>query len=150
MTGSANTVHLHRVFSTTPEKLYRAFTTADALARWLPPDGFTCRVEHLEAKVGGTFRISFTNFTTGHSHAFGGEYLDLVPQARLCYTNRFDDPSLPGVMQVTVVLREVLVGTEMTVEQSGIPQVIPLEACYLGWQQSLIHLARLVEPDIPG
>jgi uncharacterized protein YndB with AHSA1/START domain len=150
MSSAANTVHLHRVFATTPEKLYRAFTEADALARWLPPDGFTCRVQHLEAKVGGTFRMMFTNYTTGHSHSFGGEFLELVPHERIRYTDRFDDPNLPGEMLVKVGLKAVLVGTEITVEQSGIPAVIPLEACYLGWQQSLLHLAKLVEPDIPG
>lgn len=147
--STGNTVRLHRVLATTPEKLYRAFTDADAMARWLPPDGFTCRVHHLDAKVGGTFRMSFTNFTTGNSHAFGGEYLELVPNKRLRYTDRFDDPNLPGEMRVTVDLKEVSCGTEINIEQSGIPDMIPLEACYLGWQQSLTYLARLVEPDIP-
>ena len=144
-----NTVRLHRVFATKPEKIYRAFLEADALAKWLPPDGFTCKVAHLEAKTGGTFQMSFTNFTTGHSHSFGGEYLELVPHSRIRYTDRFDDPNLPGVMQVTVELKPVLVGTEIRIEQAGVPAAIPLEACYLGWQQSLAQLAQLVEPDIP-
>ncbi|MEP9350892.1 SRPBCC family protein [Xanthobacter sp. KR7-225] len=143
-----STIRLHRVFSTSPQKLYRAFTEADALAKWLPPDGFTCTVEHLEAKVGGTFRMSFRNFTNGQSHGFGGAYLDLVPGARLRYTDRFDDPNLPGEMVVSVVLRQVSVGTEIEIEQAGVPDLIPAEACYLGWQQSLHNLARLVEPAI--
>lgn len=146
---SSNTVRLHRVLATKPEKIYRAFTDADAMARWLPPDGFTGKVHHLDAKTGGTFRMSFTNFTTGKSHAFGGEYLELVPNTRLRYTDRFDDPNLPGEMRVTVDLKQVSCGTELNIEQSGIPDLIPLEACYLGWQQSLANLARLVEPDIP-
>lgn len=148
-TSEPGTVRLHRVFATTPEKLYRAFINADALAKWLPPYGFTCHVEHLEAKVGGTFRMSFTNFTTTNSHSFGGEYLELVPHERIRYTDRFDDPNLPGVMNVTVRLKAVACGTEIDVEQSGIPAVIPVESCYLGWQQSLIQLAKLVEPNIP-
>ena len=143
-----STIRLHRVFSTSPQKLYRAFTEADALAKWLPPDGFTCTVDHLEAKVGGTFRMSFRNFTNGQSHGFGGSYLDLVPGARLRYTDRFDDPNLPGEMVVSVVLRQVSVGTEIEIEQAGVPDLIPAEACYLGWQQSLGNLARLVEPEI--
>ena len=143
-----STIRLHRVFSTSPQKLYRAFTEADALAKWLPPDGFTCTVDHLEAKVGGTFRMSFRNFTNGQSHGFGGAYLDLVPGARLRYTDRFDDPNLPGEMVVSVVLRQVSVGTEIEIEQAGVPDLIPAEACYLGWQQSLHNLARLVEPEI--
>ena len=143
-----STIRLHRVFSTSPQKLYRAFTEADALAKWLPPDGFTCTVDHLEAKVGGTFRMSFRNFTNGQSHGFGGAYLDLVPGARLRYTDRFDDPNLPGEMVVSVVLRQVSVGTEIEIEQAGVPDLIPAEACYLGWQQSLANLARLVEPEI--
>lgn len=147
--ASAGTVKLHRVLATSPEKVYRAFTDADALARWLPPDGFTARVHHLDAKVGGTFRMSFTNFTTTKSHSFGGEYLELVPNTRLRYTDRFDDPNLPGEMRVTVDMTAVSCGTDLRIEQSGIPAVIPLEACYLGWQQSLANLARLVEPDIP-
>ena len=147
---SPGTVRLHRVLATRPEKVYRAFLTADALAKWLPPNGFTCKVDHLEAKVGGTFRMAFTNFTTGNGHAFGGEYLELIPNERICYTDRFDDPKLPGTMTVTVQLRPVVVGTEIHIEQAGIPAAIPVEACYLGWQQSLAQLAQLVEPEIPG
>ena len=149
-TASKNTVRLHRVMSSKPEKIYRAFLDADAMARWLPPNGFTGKVHHLDAKVGGTFKMSFTNFTTGLSHSFGGEFLELVPHSRLRYTDRFDDPNLPGLMHVTIDLKPVSVGTDMTIEQAGIPDVIPLEACYLGWQQSLRNLARLVEPDIPN
>ena len=145
-----NTVNLHRVLATQPEKIYRAFLDADAMARWLPPNGFTGKVHHLEAKVGGTFKMSFTNFTTGTAISFGGEYLELVPNERLRYTDVFDDPNLPGEMRVTVNLKKVSVGTEVTIVQEGIPQVIPLEACYLGWQESLRNLARLVEPEIPG
>jgi uncharacterized protein YndB with AHSA1/START domain len=149
-TAAANTVRLHRVLATKPEKVYRAFLEADALAKWLPPNGFTCKVEQLDAKVGGKFRMSFRNFTTGNSHSFGGEYLELVPHTLIRYTDRFDDPNLPGTMQVTVNLKPVSVGTEINIEQSGVPAVIPLEACYLGWQQSLLQLAALVEPEIPG
>jgi uncharacterized protein YndB with AHSA1/START domain len=144
-----NTIKLHRVLATKPEKVYRAFLNADALAKWLPPYGFTCHVDHLEAKVGGTFHMSFTNFTTQNSHAFGGEYLELVPNERIRYTDRFDDLNLPGVMQVTVQLKAVSVGTEIHIEQAGIPAAIPVEACYLGWQQSLMQLALVVEPNIP-
>jgi uncharacterized protein YndB with AHSA1/START domain len=147
--SAANTARLHRVFATKPEKVYRAFLDADALAKWLPPYGFTCHVEHMDAKVGGTFRMSFTNFTTGNSHSFGGEYVELKPHELIRYTDTFDDPNLPGTMHVTVKLRAVSVGTEVDIEQSGIPAVIPVEACYLGWQQSLMQLAKLVEPDIP-
>jgi uncharacterized protein YndB with AHSA1/START domain len=143
------TVRLHRVFSAKPEKVYRAFLDADAMAKWLPPYGFTCKVHHMDAKVGGTFKMSFTNFTTGKGHSFGGEYLELVPNERLRYTDKFDDPNLPGEMHVTVKLKAVSVGTEVHIEQSGIPALIPTEACYLGWQQSLIQLGRLIEPDIP-
>lgn len=142
------TVRLHRVLTTSPEKLYRAFTEADALAKWLPPNGFTCTVHHLEAKVGGSHRMSFRNFTTGASHAFGGDYLELVPGERLSYTDTFDDPGPPGTMQVTVTLTKVSVGTELSIVQEGIPDAIPTEACYLGWQDSLANLARLVEPEI--
>lgn len=145
-----NTVRLHRVLRTTPEKVYRAFLDADAMAKWLPPYGFTGHVSYLDAKVGGGFKMSFTNFSTGNSHSFGGEYLELVPHERLHYTDRFDDPNLPGVIHVTVTLKKVSVGTELHVEQSGIPDVIPAEACYLGWQESLAQLATLVEPEIPG
>ena len=144
-----NTVRLHRVLSAKPEKVYRAFLDADAMAKWLPPRGFSAKVHHMEAKVGGTFKMSFTNFTTGKAHSFGGEYLELVPHARIRYTDQFDDPSLPGVMHVTVILQAVSVGTEINIEQSGLPTVIPVEACYLGWQESLRQLADLVEPDIP-
>src|SRR5919201_1653741 len=145
-----NTVRLHRVLATSPEKLYRAFLEADALAKWLPPNGFACTVHHLEPKVGGTFRMSFRNFTTGNSHAFGGEYLELVPGERLRYTDRFDDPNLPGEILVTVAFKKVSVGTEINIEQAGIPEAIPPEACYLGWQESLVLLAQLVEAAIPG
>jgi uncharacterized protein YndB with AHSA1/START domain len=143
-----NTVRLHRVLATNPEKIYRAFLEADAIAQWLPPNGFTCTVHQLEPKVGGTHRMSFRNFTTGKSHAFGGEYLELVPNERLRYTDRFEDSGLPGEMQATVMLKNVSVGTEVTIVQEGVPDMIPLEACYLGWQESLRKLARLVEPDI--
>lgn len=145
-----NTVRLHRVLATKPEKVYRAFLEADAMAKWLPPNGFTCTVQHMDPKVGGTFRMSFKNFTTGKSHSFGGEFLELVPHKLVRYTDRFDDPNLPGLIHVTVALKAVSVGTEINIEQSGLPSVIPLEACYLGWQQSLSQLAQLVEPDIPG
>jgi uncharacterized protein YndB with AHSA1/START domain len=143
-----NTVRLHRVLATKPAKVYRAFTEADALAKWLPPNGFTCTVHHLEAKAGGTHKMSFRNFTTGVSHSFGGKYLELVEAERLRYTDRFDDPNLPGEMQVTVTLKQVLVGTELNIVQEGIPDAIPVEACYLGWQESLRNLATLVEPEI--
>ncbi len=142
------TVRLHRVLATTPEKLYRAFLEADALAKWLPPNGFACTVHHLEARVGGTHRMSFRNFSTGNGHSFGGQYLELVPNERLSYTDKFDDSNLPDEMQVTVTLRRVAVGTELSIVQEGIPDVIPIEACYLGWQESLANLAKLVEPDI--
>lgn len=142
------TVRLHRVLTTKPEKVYRAFTEADALAKWLPPNGFTCTVHSLEAKVGGAFRMSFRNFTTGNSHSFGGKYLELVPGERLRYTDTFDDPNLPGEILVTVTLKKVSVGTEVKIVQEGIPDVIPEEACYLGWQDSLKNLAALVEPEI--
>lgn len=146
---TTNTVRLHRVLAAKPEKVYRAFLDADAMARWLPPNGFTAKVHHMDAKVGGTFKMSFTNFTTQKAHSFGGEYLELVPHERIRYTDVFDDPNLPGEMRVTVTLKRVSVGTEMHIEQAGIPHVIPLEACYLGWQQSLAQLAKLVEPEIP-
>lgn len=144
------TVRLHRVFAAKPEKLYRAFLNAPALAKWLPPFGFTCTVHGFDAKPGGTFKMSFTNFTTGGSHAFGGEYLELIPDKLIRYTDQFDDPNMPGTMQVTVKLKAVSVGTDVSIEQAGIPSAIPPEACYLGWQQSLRQLADLVEPDIPG
>ncbi len=142
------TVRLHRVLATSPDKVYRAFLEPDAVAKWLPPNGFACTVHHLEARVGGTHKMSFRNFTTGHSHSFGGEYLELMPNERLRYTDKFDDPNLPGELHVTITLKKVLVGTELNVVQEGIPDVIPVEACYLGWQQSLENLAKLVEPDI--
>jgi uncharacterized protein YndB with AHSA1/START domain len=147
---TTNTVRLHRVLVAKPEKVYRAFLDPDAMARWIPPNGFTGKVHHMDAKVGGTFKMSFTNFTTGTVISFGGEYLELVPNEHLRYTDIFDDPNLPGVMTVTVTLKKVSVGTELTVVQEGVPDVIPLEACYLGWQESLRNLARLVEPEIPG
>lgn len=143
-----STIRLHRVLATSPEKVYRAFLEADALAKWLPPNGFTCTVHHSEPAVGGTFKMSFRNFTTGHSHSFGGEYLELVPGERLRYTDNFDDPNLAGEIMVTVALKKVSCGTELNIEQAGIPDLIPPEACYLGWQDSLRNLARLVEPEI--
>jgi uncharacterized protein YndB with AHSA1/START domain len=145
---ATNTVHIHRVLRAPPERVYRAFLNADALAKWIPPNGFTGTVHHMEARVGGTFSMSFTNFTTGQSHSFGGDYLELVPNERIRYTDQFDDPNLPGVMHVTVSLQAVSCGTELTVVQEGIPDVIPLEMCYLGWQESLILLAQLVEAEI--
>ena len=147
---SGNTVRLHRVFATKPEKLFRAFLDADAMAKWLPPYGFTCKVHHMDAKVGGKFRMSFTNFSTGNGHSFGGEYLEIVPNERIRYTDVFEDPNLPGVIEVTVLLKAVSCGTEINIEQANLPPAIPVEACYLGWQQSLAQLALVVEPDIPG
>ena len=147
---SDRTVRLHRVLKTSPEKVYRAFLEADAMAKWLPPYGFTCKVHHMTPKVGGTFRMSFCNFSSGQSHSFGGEYLELVPNALIRYTDQFDDPNLPGVLEVAVHLKPVLCGTELSIVQSGIPDVIPLEMCYLGWQESLAQLALLVEPDMEG
>jgi uncharacterized protein YndB with AHSA1/START domain len=143
-----NTVHLHRVLAAKPEKVYRAFLEPDAKARWLPPNGFTGTVHHSDAKVGGRYKMSFRNFTSGKSHSFGGEYRELVPNERIRYTDNFDDPGLPGEIEVTVTLKAVSVGTELTIVQTGLPAVIPLEACYLGWQESLRNLARLVEPEI--
>ena len=143
-----NTVRLHRVLATTPDKVYRAFVEPDAMAKWLPPDGFACTVHTMEARVGGSHRMSFHNFTTGDAHGFGGTYLELVPGERLRYTDKFDDANLPGEMTVTVTLKKVAVGTELNVVQDGVPDAIPVEACYLGWQQSLQNLAKLVEPDI--
>ena len=147
---SDRTVRLHRVLRAKPEKVYRAFLEAAAMAKWLPPYGFTCTVHHMDARVGGTFRMSFHNFTTGDGHSFGGEYLELVPNERLRYTDKFEDPNLPGLLEVTVSLKPVLCGTELSISQSGIPEAIPLEMCYLGWQESLAQLATLVEPEIPG
>lgn len=143
-------VHLHRILRTTPGKVYRAFTEADAMCKWLPPYGFTCRVHHMEVRPGGSFRMSFHNFSTGNGHSFGGEYLELTPHELIRYTDRFDDPGLPGTLTVTVKIRAVSAGTELVVTQAGIPELIPLEMCYLGWQESLDQLAKLVEPDIPG
>ena len=145
-----NTVRLHRVLATKPEKIYRAFLEPDAVAKWLPPNGFTCTVHHMDAKVGGGRRMSFRNFTTGHSHAFGGKYIELIPNERLRYTDKFEDPNLAGEMQVTVTLKAVSVGTEVNIVQEGVPDIIPAEACYLGWQESLILLAKLVEAEIPA
>jgi uncharacterized protein YndB with AHSA1/START domain len=145
-----STIRLHRVLRATPERIYRAFTDADAMAKWLPPYGFTCHVSHLDAKVGGTFKMAFTNFTSGNSHAFGGKYLELKPGELIRYTDTFDDPNLPGEMQVTVTLKKVSCGTDMTIVQEGVPNVIPAEACYQGWQESLEQLAKLVDPAIPG
>jgi len=147
--NTTNTVRLHRVLTAKPEKVYRAFLDADAMAKWLPPRGFTAKVHHMEAKVGGTFKMSFTNFATGKRHSFGGKYLELVPHERIRYTDQFDDPNLPAdIMHVTINLKAVSVGTEINIEQSGLPAIIPLEACYLGWQQSLRQLADIVEPEI--
>ena len=142
-------VQLHRVLRAPPEKVYRAFLEPDAIAKWIPPYGFTCKVHHMDAKTGGTFRMTFHNFSTGNGHSFGGEYLELLPGESIRYTDKFDDPNLPGVMQVTVTLKPVLCGTELSIVQEGIPDVIPLEMCYLGWQESLAQLATLVEPNIP-
>ena len=147
---TTHAVRLHRVLTASPEKIYRAFTEPDAMARWIPPNGFTARVHHMDARVGGTFRMSFTNFATGDTISFGGEYRELVPNERLHYTDVFDDPNLPGEMLVTVTLRKVSVGTEVNIVQENVPAVIPLEACYLGWQQSLRHLAKLVEAEVSG
>jgi uncharacterized protein YndB with AHSA1/START domain len=147
---STNTIRLHRVLRAPPERVYRAFLDPDAMAKWLPPNGFTGKVHHVDARVGGTFRMSFTHFASGASHAFGGEFLELTPNERLRYTDRFDDPNLPGTIRVTVTLRAVSCGTELGVVQEDVPGVIPVEACYLGWQESLTLLAKLVEAEIPG
>lgn len=145
----ANAVRLHRVLRAAPERIYRAFLDAPAMAKWLPPYGFTCTVHHMDARVGGTFKMSFTNFTTGHGHSFGGEYRELVPHERIRYSDKFDDPNLPGEMETTVSLTPVSCGAELSIVQEGIPEVIPVEMCYLGWQESLAQLAKLVEPQIP-
>ncbi|MGH8019702.1 MAG: SRPBCC family protein [Opitutaceae bacterium] len=145
---STHTIRLHRVVRAAPEKVYRAFLDGDAMSKWLPPNGFTGKVHHIDAKIGGAFKMSFTNFTNGKSHSFGGEFLELTPHERIRYTDRFDDPNLPGEIQVTVSLKKVALGTELNVVQEGVPAVIPAEACYLGWQESLVQLANLVEPDI--
>ena len=146
----ASTIRLHRVLRSTPDRIYRAFLDADAMVKWLPPNGFTGKVHHVDARVGGTYEMSFTNFTSGKSHSFGGEYLELVPNERIHHTDRFDDPALPGEMHVTITLKKVSVGTDVTIVQEGVPDVIPAEACYLGWQESLSLLAQLVEAEIPG
>jgi len=147
---STGTIRLHRVLRAKPERVYRAFLDAAALAKWLPPYGFTCTVHHMDAKVGGSRKMSFTNFTTGHGHSFGGEYRELVPFERIHYTDRFDDPNLPGEMQTIVTMKQVSCGTELNIVQEGLPEAIPLEMCYLGWQESLAQLAPLVEPEIPA
>ena len=149
MPNNTNTVRLHRVLRAPPERIYRAFLDADAMAKWLPPNGFTGKVHQLEPKVGGTYKMSFTNFTTGKSHSFGGTYLELKPHQSIRYSNKFDDPNLPGEMQTTVTLKPVFCGTELNITQEGIPAAIPVEACYLGWQESLLLLAKLVEAEIP-
>jgi uncharacterized protein YndB with AHSA1/START domain len=149
MANNGNTVRLHRVLRATPERTYRAFLDADAMAKWLPPNGFTCKVHQLDPKVGGTYKMSFTNFSTGSSHSFGGTYLELKPNERIQYTDKFDAPNLPGEMKTTIILRPVFCGTELNITQEGIPAAIPAEACYLGWQESLILLAKLVEAEIP-
>jgi len=146
---TTGTIRLHRVLRAKPERIYRAFVDADAMAKWISPYGFTCKVHHMDAKVGGTFRMSFTNFTSGNGHSFGGEYLELVPSKKICYSDKFDDPNLPGEMKTTVTLTQVSCGTEIAIVQEGIPEAIPTEMCYLGWQESLAQLALLVEPEIP-
>jgi len=146
---STHTIRLHRVLRTTPERIYRAFIDAEAMSKWLPPNGFTGKVHHMDAKVGGTFRMSFTNFTTGKSHSFGGEFLELTPHERIRYTDKFDDPNLPGVIHVTITMKKVSCGTDLNIVQEGVPEVIPAEACHLGWQESLALLAKLVEAEIP-
>jgi uncharacterized protein YndB with AHSA1/START domain len=148
-TNNANTIRLHRVLKAPPERVYRAFLDASALVKWLPPNGFTGQVDHLDAKIGGTYKMSFTNFTSGNIQSFGGEYLELTPNARIRHTDRFDDANLPGEMVTTITLKQVSVGTELNVVQEGVPAVIPAEACYLGWQESLMLLAKLVEAEIP-
>jgi len=144
-----STIRLHRVLKAAPERVYRAFLDPDAMAKWLPPNGFTGKVHHMDVRVGGSYRMSFTNFSTGKSHSFGGEYLELVPHERIRYTDRFDDPNLPGAMQATISFRKVFCGTELTITQEGVPDIIPTEACHLGWQESLALLAMLVEAEIP-
>ncbi|HEY4246141.1 MAG TPA: SRPBCC family protein [Lacunisphaera sp.] len=148
--STTNTVRLHRVLRSTPEKIYRAFIEADALSKWIPPYGFTCKVHHMDAKVGGTYRASFTNFSTGKPHSFGGTYRELVPGEKLRYTDKFEDPNMPGEIEVTILLKKVLCGTDVAITQAGIPAAIPPEMCYLGWQESLEQLAKLVEPEIPN
>jgi uncharacterized protein YndB with AHSA1/START domain len=147
--ASTSTIRLHRVLRATPERVYRAFLDPDAMAKWLPPNGFTCKVHHMDVKVGGTYKMSFTNFTTGKSHSFGGTYLELKPNERIRYSDKFDDPNMAGEMQTTITLKKVSGGTEVTIVQEGVPAAIPADACYLGWQDSLVSLAKLVEPEIP-
>ena len=147
---ATGTVQFHRVLRAKPERVYRAFLDAEAKVKWLPPYGFTCKLHHLDAYVGGTYKMSFTNFSTGHSHSFGGTYIELVPNEKICYTDKFDDPHLPGEMRTSISLRQVLCGTELRIVQEGIPEAVPVEMCYLGWQESLEQLAKLVEPEIPG
>ena len=146
---ATGTIRLHRVLRANPERVYRAFLDADSLVKWLPPYGFTCKIHHMEAKVGSTYKMAFTNFSTGHGHAFGGVYRELAPFEKICYTDQFDDPNLPGEMTTTVTLKPVSCGTELSIVQEGVPEVIPTEMCYLGWQESLAQLAKLVEPSIP-
>lgn len=146
---ATGTIRLHRVLRANPERVYRAFLDADSMAKWLPPYGFTCKVHHMDAKVGGTYKMAFTNFSTGHGHAFGGVYRELMPFEKICYTDQFDDPNLPGEMMTTVTLKPVSCGTELSIVQEGVPEAIPTEMCYLGWQESLAQLAKLVEPKIP-
>lgn len=147
---ATSTIRLHRVFKAPPERVYRAFLDGDAMSKWLPPNGFTGKVHQIEAKVGGRYKMSFTNFTSGHSHSFGGEFLELVPNERIRHTDRFDDPNLPGQMETTIQLKAVFCGTEVSIVQAGVPEAIPAEACYLGWQESLTLLAQLIEAEIPG
>lgn len=147
---ATGTVRLHRVLRSKPERVYRAFLDPDAMAKWLPPYGFTCKVHHMDVRVGGSYKMAFANFSSGNSHSFGGTYVELVPNERILYTDAFDDPNLPGEMRTTITLREVSCGTELSIVQEGLPEVIPVEACYLGWQESLAQLAQLVEPEIPG
>ena len=144
-----STIRLHRVFRAAPERVYRAFLDPDAMVKWLPPNGFTGKVRHMDARLGGSYKMSFTNFSTGKSHSFGGEYLELVPHQRIRYTDKFDDPNLPGLMHATITFKQVFCGTEVSITQEGVPDIIPAEACYLGWQESLALLARLVEAEIP-
>jgi uncharacterized protein YndB with AHSA1/START domain len=146
---ATNTIRLHRVLRAPPERIYRAFLDADAMAKWIPPNGFTCKVHHMDVKVGGTYKMSFINFTSGKSHSFGGKYVELTPHERIRYTDRFDDPNLPGEISVTITLKKVSVGTELNIVQEGVPDVIPADACYVGWQESLILLGKLVEVEIP-
>jgi uncharacterized protein YndB with AHSA1/START domain len=149
MTGTGNTIRLHRVFRAPTERVYQAFLDPDAMVKWLPPHGFTGKVHEMDARVGGGYRMSFTNFSTGKSHSFGGTYIELTPHERICYSDKFDDPNMPGEMQVTITLRQVACGTELDIVQEGLPTAIPTEFCYLGWQESLSLLAHLVEPEIP-